>query len=67
MKEKLLIIANNNIGTSQSGGDTIFLEFIKNWQKKLEITVIGSGESKRLLNRYHLKPKFIESDTINSH
>ena len=65
MKAKLLIIANNNIGTSQSGGDTIFLEFIKNWQKKLDITVIGSGESKRLLKRYQIKPKFIQSDTIN--
>lgn len=65
MKEKLLIIANNNIGTSQSGGDTIFLQFIKNWQKKIDITVIGSAESKRLLRRYQLKPKFIQSDTIN--
>ncbi len=65
MKSKLLIIANNNIGTSQSGGDTIFLEFIKNWQKQLDITVIGSGESKRLLKRYRLKPKFIQSDSIN--
>ncbi len=66
MKEKLLIIANNNIGTSQSGGDTIFLQFIKNWQKKIDITVIGSAESKRLLRRYQLKPKFIQSDSINN-
>lgn len=66
MKAKLLIIANNNIGTSQSGGDTIFLELTKNWQKKLDITVVGSAESKRLINRYRLKPKFIQSDTVNS-
>ena len=65
MKLKLLIIANNNIGTSQSGGDTIFLEFIKNWQKKLDITVFGSGETKELLCRYKLSPKFIETDAIN--
>jgi glycosyltransferase involved in cell wall biosynthesis len=65
VKLKLLIIANNNIGTSQSGGDTIFLEFIKNWQNKLDITVFGSEETKELLNRYKLSPKFIESDTTN--
>jgi len=65
VKAKLLIIANNNIGTGQSGGDTIFLEFIKHWQKKLDITVVGSAESKRLLKRFRLKPKFIQSDSIN--
>jgi len=66
VKAKLLIIANNNIGTGQSGGDTIFLELIKNWQKIIDITVVGSGESKRLLKRYQLKPKFIQSDSINN-
>ncbi|KKQ31644.1 MAG: Glycosyltransferase [Candidatus Shapirobacteria bacterium GW2011_GWE1_38_10] len=65
MKSKLLIIANNNIGTGQSGGDTIFLEFIKNWQKKLDITVFGAQETKELLNRYHLSPKFIQTDKVN--
>lgn len=65
MKAKLLIIANNNIGSGQSGGDTIFLEFIKNWQKKLDITVFGSEETKELLNRYNLNPKFIKTDSIN--
>lgn len=62
MKAKLLIIANNNIGTGQSGGDTIFLEFIKNWQSKLEITVFGSIETGNLLKRYHLSPSFIKTD-----
>lgn len=62
---QLLIIANNNFGTSQSGGDTIFLEFIKNWQYNLDITVFGSQETQNLLNRYHLKPKFIKTDNVN--
>lgn len=66
MKTKLLIIANNNIGTSQSGGDTIFLEFIKNWQKSIDITVFGCQETKKLLERYNLKPKFIKTDSINN-
>lgn len=66
MRKKLLIIANNNIGPGQSGGDTIFLEFIKNWQKYLDITVFGSGETKNLLKRYSLQHvKFIQSDTAN--
>jgi len=65
VKSKLLIIANNNIGTSQSGGDTIFLEFIKNWQNKLDITVFGSEETKHLLKRYQLSPPFIQTDKTN--
>jgi glycosyltransferase involved in cell wall biosynthesis len=61
--KKLLIIANNNIGNGQSGGDTIFLNFIKYWQKKLKITVLGSQETKNLLKRYNLeKIKFIKTD-----
>jgi len=64
-KLKLLIIANNNFGTSQSGGDTIFLEFIKNWQSKLDITVFGSQETQNLLKRYKLTPSFIKTDNLN--
>jgi len=65
MKSKLLIIANNNIGSGQSGGDTIFLEFIKHWQTELDITVFGSEETNSLLKRYSLSPKFIETDKAN--
>lgn len=65
MNKKLLIIANNNIGAGQSGGDTIFLEFIKNWQNKIKICVFGSEETKQLLKRYQLKTKFIKTDSIN--
>lgn len=65
MKSKLIIIANNNIGTGQSGGDTIFLEFIKHWQDKFSITVFGSAETKILLDRYQLKPGFIKTDNVN--
>jgi len=67
VKKKLLVIANNNIGSGQSGGDTIFLEFIKAWQKKLDITVFGSQETRALLKRYQLKPKFILTDKANPH
>ena len=64
MRPKLLIIANNNIGTGQSGGDTIFLEFIKHWQDKLDITVFGCEETGELLERYKLSPKFTQTDKI---
>ncbi len=61
--KKLLIIANNNTGNGQSGGDTIFLNFIKYWQKDFKITVLGSQETKDLLKRYQLqKIKFIKTD-----
>jgi glycosyltransferase involved in cell wall biosynthesis len=64
---KMLFIANNNMGTGQSGGDTIFLNFIKYWQKKIDITVFGSEESKELLKRYSLeKIKFIKTDNATT-
>lgn len=63
---KVVFMANNNIGPSQSGGDTIFLEFIKNWQKLLDITLFGSAETRLLTDRYHLNPKkFILTDVVN--
>ncbi|MFA7301109.1 MAG: glycosyltransferase [Candidatus Shapirobacteria bacterium] len=68
MPKTLLVIANNNIGTSQSGGDTIFLELIKHWQNKLDITVFGCQEAHALLNRYQLDHiKFIKTDDTNLH
>lgn len=67
MKKTLLVVANNNIGPGQSGGDTIFLNFVKYWQKKLNIIVFGSQESKNLLKKFNLYPKFIKSDSVNHH
>ena len=67
MTKTLLVVANNNIGPGQSGGDTIFLNLIKYWQKKISITVFASQESKNLLNRFQLRPKLIKSDSRNPH
>ncbi len=65
--KSLLIIANNNLGTGQSGGDTIFINMIKHWQGLLKITVLGSQETRTLLKQ-HLKIqkyKFIISDNTS--
>lgn len=67
MTKTLLVVANNNIGPGQSGGDTIFLNLIKYWHKKISITVFASQESKNLLNRFQLRPKLIKSDSRNPH
>lgn len=65
-KPRILIIANNNIGSGQSGGDTIFLNIIKNWQTHSQFTVLGAQETKNLLNRYKLKSvNFIKTDNIS--
>jgi len=60
---KILFIANNNMGTSQSGGDTIFLNFAKYWPN---VTVFGSQETSNLLKRYHLNNKFIKADNAST-
>jgi glycosyltransferase involved in cell wall biosynthesis len=65
-KKSLIIISNNNLGPVQSGGDTIYLAFIKYWTKKLDITLWGSQESLNLLRKNKLKTNFIQSDSINT-
>jgi len=65
--KKLLIISNNNLGDSLSGGDQIFLNLAKHWQKKFTITIIGSQETKNLLNKHQLsKITFFQTDSYNS-
>lgn len=65
-KKSLIIISNNNLGPVQSGGDTIYLAFIKYWTKKLNIILWGSQESLNLLRKNKLKTNFIQSDSINT-
>lgn len=64
---KIIFIANNNIGTGLSGGDSIFIQFIKNWQNKLNITIFGSQESQNLIekNKIH-NLNFIKTDHKNN-
>ena len=65
--KKILFIANNNLGYSQSGGDTIFINFIKYWRPKLDISILGSQETRKLLRSYKILTKyhFIETDSTS--
>jgi len=63
--KKIIFIANNNIGSTLSGGDRIFIEFLKNWQNKTEITVFASQETITLIKKYQVKNiKIIPTDSI---
>lgn len=62
---KFIFISNNNIGTGQSGGDTIFLNLAKFWQPKNSITIFGSSETKRLVDQYCPGVSFIKTDVSN--
>ncbi len=42
---KFVFVANNNAGGGLSGGDRIFIEFIKSWQENNEILLFGSEEA----------------------
>ena len=66
--KKILFIANNNVGSGLSGGDRIFLNFLKYWQDKADITIFASQETLLLLKRYQIKNiKIIVTDQkINS-
>lgn len=51
--KKIVFVANNNTASKGlSGGDRIFIEFIKNWRDKLNISVIGCKECIDLLKRF---------------
>jgi len=64
---RTIFIANNNIGAGLSGGDTIFLQFLKHWSKKINITVFGSQETKNLINQNQIKKvTFIKTDNTNN-
>lgn len=64
-KKKIIFIANNNIGPGFSGGDRIFVEFLKNWSKSAGITLIGSEEAiKMSKEREVVGVKFVQSDSI---
>ncbi|RLC35509.1 hypothetical protein DRH14_00800 [Candidatus Shapirobacteria bacterium] len=52
---KLLIIANNNLGDGISGGDTIWLNFVKYWKKKIKISLLASQDAINLMNRKKIK------------
>ena len=47
----IVFISNNSIGTGLSGGDRIFIELLKGWQKYFNSLLIGSEEAKDMLYR----------------
>ena len=61
---KLLIICHTNLGSSLSGGDRIFLNFIKYWQKKFDITALASPEATKLIKTNHLHPRIISTTSL---
>jgi len=64
----LLIVANNNLGSGQSGGDTIFINFVKYWYPKLNISILGSAETNKLLRtnlKLNIKYNFILTDSVS--
>lgn len=44
-KPNILFIANNNIGFGLSGGDTIFINFLKYWKKHSQLTFLACQEA----------------------
>jgi glycosyltransferase involved in cell wall biosynthesis len=55
--KKIIFIANNNLGNGLSGGDRIFLEFLRTWQNKANITVFACQETINLINSYKIPKK----------
>jgi glycosyltransferase involved in cell wall biosynthesis len=64
--KKIIFIANNNIGNGFSGGDRIFVEFLKNWNDKADLILIGSEEAIKIsIDRGVDNIKIIETDKSN--
>jgi len=65
---KIIFVANNNVGQGFSGGDRIFTEFIKGWYNKLEIVLMGSEEAIRISKERGIDEEmvtFVETDSCN--
>jgi glycosyltransferase involved in cell wall biosynthesis len=52
--KKLFVIANWMQGTGLSGGDRIFIELVKKWKLKLDITLFISQEGSVICRRHEL-------------
>lgn len=67
MKNKIIFIANNNLGNGLSGGDRIFLEFLRHWQYNNQITVFACQETVNLIKEYKInKIKLVNTtDKVN--
>lgn len=64
---KIAFIANNNIGSGLTGGDTIWVQLMKAWGRKDEVTLVGSEEAYDIARRKGLEDfPFIKTDTKNS-
>jgi glycosyltransferase involved in cell wall biosynthesis len=64
--KSIVFVANNNVGSGLSGGDTIFTQLIKSWQVKLDITLVGSEEAIIIAKREGVSDiTFIQLDSKN--
>ncbi|HOD01608.1 MAG TPA: glycosyltransferase family 4 protein [bacterium] len=63
--KKIIFFANNNVGTGFSGGDRIFIEFLKNWKDKADLILFGSEEAIGMAEKRGVDVKFIQTDKIN--
>jgi len=61
---KIIFIANNTIGSGMSGGDRIWINFIKYWENKIDINLICSEEAHNMLKR-EFAENGLESMTIS--
>lgn len=63
---KIIFVANNNIGDGFSGGDRVFVEFLKNWNEKAELFLVGSEEAIKIsTDRGIENVKIIQTDGKN--
>ena len=48
---KICFISNYNVGLGLSGGDRIFIELLKGWRDKADLTLMGCGEALAIAER----------------
>lgn len=65
--KKVVFLANYNIGTGLSGGDRIFTEFLRHWNGKLNLTLLGSEEAFSMAATRGVSGfRFLRTDTRNA-
>jgi len=64
--QRITFIANYNIGAGFSGGDRIFTEFLRHWQGKAHLTLMGSEEAILASRRNNITPRVLQTDVRNA-
>jgi glycosyltransferase involved in cell wall biosynthesis len=63
---KICFVSNYNVGLGLSGGDRIFIEFLKHWNRHARLVLMGCGEALTIASRCGVSEcRFLQTSEVN--